>query len=125
MREEPKVFYGVDVNRVKHITSTSANKCLPDEHLSSPKGNISNCKIKCKDAIDNNAFTSAKNLSLKNHSLKRKFKDIDTNSCEKVINGVDSHRSNMEKFNIYTGYTCDFARKILEDLVETAPSKDK
>lgn len=127
VQEEPKVFYSVDVNRVKHITSTSANKtkCLFDEHLSSPKGNISNCKIKCKDANDNNAFTSAKNLSLKNHSLKRKFKDIDTNSCEKVINGVDSHRSNMEKFNIYTGYTCDFARKVLEDLVKTVPSKDK
>ncbi|XP_022783826.1 5' exonuclease Apollo-like [Stylophora pistillata] len=125
MKEEPMVHHSVEDRRVKHVTSASAKKTKvsPDEHLSSPKRSISNYKIKRRDMNDD-VITSAENTPLKNLSLKRKFQDIDANSCENVVSEVDSRRSDM-KFNIYTGSTCDFARKVLDDLAKSAPRRDK
>ena len=125
--KEAEVLNSVGDKEVKEAAVASAikTKNLCNENSNSPKRNYSINKIKPRDLIKKNVTASPENISLKNHSLKRKYKEIDDNSCEHDVHEVDEHSSSRKKFNIYTGYTCEFARKVLEDLMTNGAFRDK
>ena len=61
---------------------------------------------------------SSKNIvPIQNLSIKRKYRELTEDNDENNINNADKHSSQEKKFNIYTGYSCDFARKVLEEMV--------
>ena len=105
------------------VASSIKTKNMCDRVINSPKGNISS-----KDAIGDKATcVKIKDLCnnvigpVENLSLKRKYREL-TDQNDKT--SVDKHGSSKEKFNIYTGHSCDFARKYLADMVKNAASGD-
>ena len=92
--------------------SSIKTKNMCDRITSSRKGNISS-----RDATGDKA--------VENPSLKRKYRELTDQNDEKSRDSVDKHISTKKKFNIYTGHSCDFARKFLADMVKNAAFRDK
>lgn len=64
-------------------------------------------------------------VPLDNPSLKRKYRELTEQNDKKSVDSVDKHSSTKKKFNIYTGHSCDFARKFLADMVKNGAFRDK
>ena len=106
------------------VDSSVKTKNMCDQIVNSSKGNMSS-----KDATGNKATcVKIKDLCnnvigpVENLSLKRKYREL-TDQNEK--NSANKHGSSKKKFNIYTGRSCDFARKYLADMVKNAAFGDK
>lgn len=102
-------------------------KNMCDRIVNSRKGDISSrdstgdkatCvkeKDLCNDVI----------VPVDNPSLKRKYRELTEQNDKKSVDSVDKHSSTKKKFNIYTGHSCDFARKFLADMVKNGAFRDK
>ena len=109
------------------VASSNKTKNMCDKIINSQKGNISSRnamtdKVTCVKVKDlcNNVIVPVENLS-----LKRKYSKLTDQNDKNSIDSVDKHSSSKKKFNIYTGCSCDFARKFLADMVKNAASGDK
>lgn len=109
------------------VASSIKTKNMCDRISNSPKGNNSSrdargvkaTHLKVKD-LCNNVIVPVENLS-----LKRKYRELKNPNDEDSVDSVDKSSSSKKKFNIYTGCSCDFARKFLADMVKNAALKDK
>lgn len=112
---------------LRSCESGETSKALNFESVNSRKGDISSgdstgdkatCvkdKDLCNDVI----------VPLDNASLKRKYRELTEQNDKKSVDSVDKHSSTKKKFNIYTGHSCDFARKFLADMVKNGAFRDK
>ena len=106
------------------VASSIKTKNMCERISNSPKGNNSSrdargvkaTHLKVKD-LCNNVIVPVENLS-----LKRKHRELKDPNDE---DSVDKSSSSKKKFNIYTGCSCDFARKFLADMVKNAAFRDK
>ena len=106
------------------VDSSIKTKNMCDRISNSLKGNNSSrdargvkaTHLKVKD-LCNNVIVPVENLS-----LKRKYRELKDPNDE---DSVDMSSSSKKKFNIYTGCSCDFARKFLADMVKNAAFRDK
>lgn len=115
------------------VASSIRTKDVSDEYKNSPNRNlpireyrgdeasaVASSPVKTKDVCSNNVIVPAQSLS-----VKRKYKEFNDHGDENSVNSVDEHSSRKKKFNIYTGCSCDFARKVLEDMVRNSTLRDK
>ncbi|KAL9988334.1 hypothetical protein ACROYT_G002768 [Oculina patagonica] len=115
------------------VASSIRTKDVSDEYKNSPNRNLpirghgedeasagASPHIITKDVSSNNVIDPAKNLS-----VKRKYREFNGHNDENNVNSVVEHSSGIKKFNIYTGCSCDFARKVLEDMVKNSALRDK
>ena len=118
--KEPKRAQTTIEGKEDAVASSIKTKNMCDRIINSPKGNISSrdargdkatC-IKVKD-LCNNVIIPVENLS-----LKRKYRGLKDKKDEDCVDSVGKHSSSKKKFNIYTGSSCDFARKVLADMVK-------
>lgn len=109
------------------VASSIKTKNMCDRIMNSPKGNISSrdatddkatC-VKVKD-LCNNVIVPVENLS-----LKRKYRELTDQNDKNSVDSVNKGSLSKKKFNIYTGRSCDFARKYLADMVKNAAFRDK
>lgn len=109
------------------VASSIKTKNMCDRIWNSPKGKnsirdargVKATYLKVKD-LCNNVIVPVENLS-----LKRKYRELKDQNDEDSVDSVDKSSSSKKKFNIYTGCSCDFARKFLADMMKNAAFRDK
>lgn len=115
------------------VASSLGTKDMSDEYENSPNENfpirehsrdeasaVASSHVKTKEVHSGNVSVPAHNLS-----TKRKCRELNDYNDENSANSVDKYSSPKKKFNIYTGCSCDFARKVLEEMVENGALRDK
>lgn len=110
----------------ENVISPNVNLPIRDHREDEASGVASSC-IKTKDVRNNVIIPIRK----ENNPLKRKYNSelCDNNDSDNdngdSDNGVDKQSLSKKKFNIYTGCSCDFARKVVEDMVKNGEFRDK
>ncbi|KAJ7339470.1 hypothetical protein OS493_005868 [Desmophyllum pertusum] len=107
----------------ENVISPNVNLPIREHRRDEASGVASSC-IKTKDV--SNVIVS---IRKENNPLKRKYTSelCDNNDSDNgdSDNGVDKQSLSKKKFNIYTGCSCDFARKVVEDMVKNGEFRDK